>query len=71
LGKALKNSNLFRINWITPELDAAAWDNFVKYHDKEFSYTDCTSFALMRMEGIKRVFGYDEHFGQFGFEQVP
>ncbi|MHB8567115.1 MAG: type II toxin-antitoxin system VapC family toxin [Nitrososphaerales archaeon] len=71
LGEALKSSKLFRIDWITPELDLAAWDIFVKYHDKGFSYTDCTSFALMKSRGITKVFGYDEHFGQFGFEQVP
>ncbi|MGI0079647.1 MAG: type II toxin-antitoxin system VapC family toxin [Nitrososphaerales archaeon] len=71
LGEALKNSEIFRIDWITPELDAEAWNIFVKYRDKEFSYTDCASFALMKSSGITLAFGYDEHFKQFGYEQVP
>ena len=70
-GKSLKDSELFRIHWLTPEVDELAWDIFVKYSDKDYSYTDCTSFALMKAEGIDTVFGYDDHFRQFGFQQVP
>ena len=71
LGEAIRGSKIFRMRWITPELDGEAWNIFAKYRDTDFSYTDCTSFALMRMEGIETVFGYDEHFGQFGIQQVP
>jgi len=37
---------------------------------KDFSFTDCTSFAVMRQLGITTAFAFDEHFEQFGFIRV-
>ena len=36
------------------------------YRDKAFSYTDATSFAVMRRLGIETAFSFDRHFAQFG-----
>ena len=44
---------------------------FFGYRDKEFSYTDCCSFVLMRELRIQRVMTLDHHFRQMGFEVVP
>ena len=44
---------------------------FSKFSDKEISFTDCTSFALMRRERIKTAFTFDSHFSQAGFTVVP
>lgn len=44
---------------------------FLKYADQTVSFTDCTSFVLMRRQGIKRVFGFDAHFRLAGFTVVP
>jgi predicted nucleic acid-binding protein len=52
-------------------LEKAAWGIFEKHTDKEFSFTDCTSFALMEAEAIRNVFTFDQHFSQYGFESVP
>ena len=41
---------------------------FVRYSDKGFSFTDCTSFAVMRYYKIKQAFTFDKHFEQAGFE---
>ena len=49
--------------------DALAW--FFRYEDKDFSFTDCTSFALMRREKIREALTTDRHFAQAGFELVP
>jgi predicted nucleic acid-binding protein len=51
------------------ELDAV--DLFEKFADQQVSFTDCVSFALMRKQGLKRVFGYDDHFARAGFERWP
>ena len=39
-----------------------------KYADQRVSFTDCISFALMRRQGIKHVFGFDRHFSAAGFK---
>ncbi len=43
-----------------------------EFSDKDFSYTDATSFAAMERLGINNVFAFDEHFKQYGkFIVVP
>lgn len=42
-----------------------------KFHDKRLSFTDLTSFAIMRMYNIKKAFSFDRDFIQVGFETVP
>jgi uncharacterized protein len=69
--KALEASRLVKILWITETLEKAAWEIFEKHADKGFSFTDCTSFALMEAEAIRNVFTFDQHFSQYGFESVP
>jgi len=44
---------------------------FFRYRDKEFSFTDCCSFVLMRELHIRRALTLDHHFRQAGFEVVP
>jgi hypothetical protein len=48
---------------------ARAW--FFKWKDKSFSFTDCTSFVLVRELGIKKVLTTDKHFIAAGFEILP
>lgn len=42
-----------------------------KYADQAVSFTDCISFALMKREGIRDVFGFDRHFHAAGFRLWP
>lgn len=41
---------------------------FRKHGDKTFSFTDCTSFVVMKELGLRRVLTTDHHFHQAGFE---
>lgn len=44
----------------------------IKTHrDKDWSFTDCTSFAIMRQLKIPDVFCFDPHFEQAGFARLP
>jgi hypothetical protein len=39
---------------------------FKDYYDKDFSFTDCSSFALMASLNIKNAVSFDRHFSQIG-----
>jgi predicted nucleic acid-binding protein len=39
---------------------------FFDFSDKEWSFTDCTSYVLMERIGITKAFSFDDHFRQFG-----
>lgn len=55
---------------INADLRDRAMDWFFRYEDKDFSFTDCTSFAFMRQEKIREALTTDRHFRQAGFEVV-
>ena len=44
---------------------------FFRYRDKAFSFTDCTSFEVMRELKLTHVMTTDRHFRQMGFHLVP
>ncbi|MBM4140941.1 MAG: PIN domain-containing protein [Nitrospira sp.] len=67
-GDSLLSSRIIRIVDVTEEGRLKAWEIFKKYEDKEFSFTDCTSFALMKNLRLQKSFTFDEHFRQMGFE---
>lgn len=56
---------------VDPELRESAFSWFFRYDDKEFSFTDCTSFALMTRENLREALTTDRHFRQAGFEMLP
>lgn len=51
---------------ISVEDEKRAWHIFLKYSDKSFSLTDCTTFALMERLGLKKAVAFDIHFIQYG-----
>jgi len=44
---------------------------FFRYRDKEFSFTDCTSFVVMRELKLREALTTDHHFAQAGFVTLP
>ena len=66
IGQKLWSESIANLIYMTPQDEKRAWEIFVKYQDKAFSFTDCTSFALMERIGIIEVFAFDEHFRQYG-----
>ncbi len=55
---------------ITEGHEANAWAIFEKYSDQKFSYTDCTSFAVMQELNLTDVFTGDHHFLILGYSVV-
>lgn len=70
-GNALKTNVFLKIESITPIDWESGWNILGKYTDKHFSFTDCTSFALMERLKIKSAFTFDAHFRQYGFSVFP
>jgi len=44
---------------------------FTKYRDQDFSYVDCTSFALMQRMKLSAAFAFDRHFRVMKFAVMP
>ena len=64
-------SSRVRWEWI----DAARADKaralFFRHRDKDYSFTDCTSFVVMRELKLKDALTTDRHFRQMGFRVLP
>lgn len=67
-GNSLLNSNIVEIIDVTGMDRFKAWELFKKYEDKELSFTDCISFVLIKNLRLQKVFTFDDHFKQMGFE---
>lgn len=51
--------------------ETRAWEIFTRYRDKSFSYTDCTSFAVMQRLKIDSAVAIDDDFRAFGLNCLP
>ena len=72
LGEQLWSEEQACIVWLSRADQRAAWQLFKRYSDKEFSFTDCTSFVVMERLGLTHAFVFDEDFSQTGqFVCVP
>lgn len=72
LGQKLWNQEVAGLIRLTKEDESRAWEIFVQYEDKGFSFTDCTSFAIMERLKIDTAFVFDNHFIQYGkFIVIP
>jgi predicted nucleic acid-binding protein len=56
---------------VDEEIWEVAWEMFQAYEDKEWSFTDCTSFVLMQRHHLYAAFSFDHHFEQAGFQLWP
>ena len=67
-GNALFSSEIIKNIYVAPEYLESAWKSYKRYKDKEFSFTDVTSFTIGKDLSIKKVFSFDKDFQQMGFE---
>jgi predicted nucleic acid-binding protein len=44
---------------------------FFRHRDKEYSFTDCTSFVVMKELRLTEALTTDRHFRQMGFHALP
>lgn len=68
----LRKSGLTEIITVMPPVEEGAFDIFKRYTDKDFSFTDCTSFSVMKSLKLRNAFAFDKHFAQVeGISRVP
>lgn len=62
-----------RVRWepVDAERFEKAREIFFQYRDKDFSFTDCTSFVVMRELRLTDALSTDRHFRQMGFQILP
>jgi len=56
---------------VTAEIEDRSLILMNKYKEHDFSFTDCTTFVLMRENFIKKACTLDEHFKIAGFRVFP
>ncbi|MFN8637665.1 MAG: PIN domain-containing protein [Chloroflexota bacterium] len=75
LGHATANRLLARLQTtavttlvrVTEEDESAALQLIARYHDKDFSVTDATSFVVMERLGLHHALSFDDDFRQYGW----
>ncbi len=64
----LERSSAIRVEWITSLRFEATKIFYRRHSDHRYSFTDCTSFVIMRELRVLEVLTTDEHFTEAGFE---
>lgn len=66
VGKAFFEDRAAIIHRPSEEELLAAWQTFLRYSDKDWSFADCLSKVVMENLKITHAFAFDHHFRQFG-----
>ena len=67
MANTLLNNPIITMHRVSAEDETKALQILKKHNDKAFSYTDATSFALMKRVNLETAFSYDKHFLHYGF----
>ena len=62
---------LLSVTWVDESSHASALSALLAAGQRGLSLVDCTSFEVMRRQGVRRVFTLDGDFSRQGFEVVP
>jgi predicted nucleic acid-binding protein len=54
---------------VSEAIEQTAKAIFVRHDDKDFSFVDCTSFALIDHHRLDHAFAFDGHFRQYRFKR--
>jgi uncharacterized protein len=69
--RQLEDSFCLQWEYISVERAEKARAMFFRYNDKEYSFTDCTSFVVMQELRLREALTTDHHFRQAGFLALP
>lgn len=66
----LDESNRLSVEVVTPEDQDVALAWLRRHDEREYSFVDATSFAVMRRRRIHEVFAFDDDFAAAGFVEL-
>ncbi len=70
-GASLMSGGLAKVHRVDKLDENRAWEIFTRYRDKSFSFTDCTSFAIIQRLKIDSAVAIDDDFRAFGLNCLP
>ncbi len=68
--KVFQNKSLHFV-WIDPTVFHEAERMLKENETRKWSFTDCTSFAIMRQLKVDKAFSFDGNFAEAGFVKLP
>ena len=70
LGEQFFRGALVTVYYLTEADVRQSWQLFLQFSDKDWSFTDCASKALIDKLHLTQAFAFDHHFHQFGSVEV-
>jgi predicted nucleic acid-binding protein len=71
-GPRVLDGRAAQLEYVSPKDVEQAWVVFTTYRDKDWSFTDCTSFIVMKRLGLVEAIALDQHFRQMpGVSVLP
>jgi uncharacterized protein len=68
--ESTETTSRLRIVHAPEEMEREAWSWLRRHDEREYSFVDATSFALMRSLGIREALAFDDDFAAAGFTQL-
>jgi predicted nucleic acid-binding protein len=70
-GRRFRASGAIELVRLDQGIEGDAWEILERHGDKDWSYVDATSFALIERDGGGEAFAFDAHFSQRGLRVHP
>lgn len=70
LGERLRMSRVLDIAHADDAIVARGWEAFLAHRFDHLSLVDAVSFVMMRTRRVRRVFSFDRHFSEAGFDRI-
>lgn len=71
VGEVLRDNPTIDLVRLSADDEARAWELFLARADRDYSFTDCTSFVLVRRMQLDRCLALDDDFAREGFAILP
>ncbi len=70
-GQRFRAGEAIQLIRVDERIEQDAWSILETHADKEWSYVNATSFALIEREEVSEAFAFDHHFAQRGLTLLP